>query len=168
MPCCCTAEQGCPVPRIEDGTIAELQRRDWPGNVRELHNALEHALVVAEDPAVLSALDLPPALGAGQYVLPMSEAALDLPEAIAPLSRDDIGKSLMKGERIRVGRLDAPAPHAVQDCMGGFMGDDILRQASDTHSTSSSAKRDLALKYPNSSAPLAGLWYALAWRSAWG
>lgn len=100
-------EQGCPIPRIEDGTIAELQRRDWPGNVRELRNALEHALVVAEDPAVLRALDLPPALSAAQYALPLSEAALDVPETIAPLSRDAVVDAIRMchGQKAQAARM---------------------------------------------------------------
>jgi DNA-binding NtrC family response regulator len=55
-------ELGCRVPVIAPAAIAELQRRDWPGNVRELRNALEHALVVADNPGLLGAADLPPAL----------------------------------------------------------------------------------------------------------
>jgi DNA-binding NtrC family response regulator len=100
-------EQGRPVPRIEDGTIAELERRDWPGNVRELRNALEHALVVSEDPAVLRSLDLPPALSAGQYALPISEAALNLPEAFAPLSRDAVVDAirLCHGQKAQAARM---------------------------------------------------------------
>ena len=100
-------EQGCPVPRIEDGTIAELQQRDWPGNVRELRNALEHALVVAEDPAVLRAIDLPPALNALHCALPVPEPRYAMPEAAAPLSRDAVVDAIRicHGQKAQAARM---------------------------------------------------------------
>lgn len=52
-------EMGCNVPVLDASTVAALRDRDWPGNVRELRNALEHAMVVAEDVALLRADDLP-------------------------------------------------------------------------------------------------------------
>ena len=36
-------------PEIGAATFEALRRRRWPGNVRELRNAMEHALVLAED-----------------------------------------------------------------------------------------------------------------------
>ncbi len=36
-------------PRIDDGLIQSLVRYHWPGNVRELENAVQRALVLAED-----------------------------------------------------------------------------------------------------------------------
>lgn len=100
-------EQGCPVPRIDDGTIAELQRRDWPGNVRELRNALEHALVVAEDPATLRALDLPPALCAVRYGSPSPELLPAAAEVIAPLSRDVVVDAIRvcHGQKAQAARM---------------------------------------------------------------
>jgi DNA-binding NtrC family response regulator len=78
------AELACGVPRIDAGAIAELQTRDWPGNVRELRNALEHAMVVAEDHGLLRAGDLPAAL-------PCVELAVDGAPDLAPgLSGDDV------------------------------------------------------------------------------
>jgi DNA-binding NtrC family response regulator len=49
----------CAVPVIDHAALCELQSRDWPGNVRELRNALEHAMVVAEDSATIRVTDLP-------------------------------------------------------------------------------------------------------------
>lgn len=40
---------GMPRPQIVSTTFEALRRRAWPGNVRELRNAIEHALVLAED-----------------------------------------------------------------------------------------------------------------------
>lgn len=52
-------ELGSPVPALDTDTVVALQSRAWPGNVRELRNALEHAMVVADDSRVLRAADLP-------------------------------------------------------------------------------------------------------------
>jgi DNA-binding NtrC family response regulator len=53
------SDAGQAVPAISARMIAALEQHDWPGNVRELRNALEHAFVTAEDPALLDANDLP-------------------------------------------------------------------------------------------------------------
>ena len=83
-------EMACQVPVLDPATIAELQRRNWPGNVRELRNALEHALVVADDPGVLCAGDLPPALpGIPQDLLVFGALRAPIPNA-AVLTRDSV------------------------------------------------------------------------------
>ena len=38
------------VDRVSPGAMDLLQRYDWPGNVRELENAVERAMVVAQEP----------------------------------------------------------------------------------------------------------------------
>lgn len=38
---------------VSQPAMAEAERRDWHGNVRELRNAVEHALVLARDSAIL-------------------------------------------------------------------------------------------------------------------
>jgi DNA-binding NtrC family response regulator len=42
-----------PAPELSPETIHLLKSHPWPGNVRELQNALERALILAEDAAVL-------------------------------------------------------------------------------------------------------------------
>src|SRR5690606_33244476 len=54
-------EMNCRPPVIEADAMLPLERRDWPGNVRELRNALEHAVVMADDRERIHATDLPPA-----------------------------------------------------------------------------------------------------------
>lgn len=49
----------CPTPELEGAVLNQLEQRCWPGNVRELRNALEHAVVVAVDPAHICLDDLP-------------------------------------------------------------------------------------------------------------
>jgi DNA-binding NtrC family response regulator len=52
------AEAGRGPERLSRAAIAALERFPWPGNVRELHNAIEHAVALAEGP-VLEQGDLP-------------------------------------------------------------------------------------------------------------
>lgn len=42
-----------PVPQLSAETIHLLKSHSWPGNVRELQNAIERALIVAEDTPIL-------------------------------------------------------------------------------------------------------------------
>jgi two-component system nitrogen regulation response regulator GlnG len=59
-------------------TLAELQRRPWYGNVRELRHALEHALIIARGPAILSE-HLPPVVAAATA----AESGEDVNHAVA-------------------------------------------------------------------------------------
>lgn len=45
---------------IEPAAMEMLQRYDWPGNVRELENAMEHAVVMADEGATIITTDLLP------------------------------------------------------------------------------------------------------------
>jgi len=59
---------------IAPEALAALQAYDWPGNVRELHNAIEHAVVVA-DGEILALHDLPEAVRTGSRVRDGSSTA---------------------------------------------------------------------------------------------
>jgi two-component system, NtrC family, response regulator HydG len=59
---------GKPAPRIGPAALARLMAYDYPGNVRELRNALEHAIILAQDE--IRPEDLP---------RPMQPAALEKP-----------------------------------------------------------------------------------------
>ncbi|MDY7228230.1 sigma-54-dependent transcriptional regulator [Hyalangium rubrum] len=52
---------GKEVKALAPGTLQALLAHDWPGNVRELENAIERAVVLAQD-TELTADDLPPVL----------------------------------------------------------------------------------------------------------
>jgi DNA-binding NtrC family response regulator len=43
-----------PVPALESEVLELLRAYPWPGNVRELQNAIEHALVLCDGPALLA------------------------------------------------------------------------------------------------------------------
>src|SRR5699024_3273277 len=38
-----------PPPRLAETAVRQLMTRDWPGNIRELENAIERAVILAED-----------------------------------------------------------------------------------------------------------------------
>jgi DNA-binding NtrC family response regulator len=38
--------------RVSPGTMALLDRYQWPGNIRELENAIERAIIVAQEPEI--------------------------------------------------------------------------------------------------------------------
>ena len=69
----------------------------WPGNVRDLRNAMERALVMAEDPDVLGLSDLPDALGHPSSALETLRIGGGFPEEgidLAELERDCIRRAL--------------------------------------------------------------------------
>ncbi len=45
-------ENGRPVKPLSDEAAALLRRYDWPGNVRELRTAIEHGVVMSNDPLI--------------------------------------------------------------------------------------------------------------------
>ena len=71
-------EMNCREPVIEADAMLALERRDWPGNVRELRNALEHAMVIADDRARIHAGDLPPVFA------PFEEAPPEILRRVEP------------------------------------------------------------------------------------
>jgi DNA-binding NtrC family response regulator len=55
------AENGKQIQDIPPDTARLFQEHNWPGNVRELENAIEHAVVLADEGATELTLDLLPA-----------------------------------------------------------------------------------------------------------
>lgn len=53
------SEKGMPWCELTDEAASLLTEHDWPGNVRELRNVLERAVLLCEEPGVLTANDLP-------------------------------------------------------------------------------------------------------------
>jgi two-component system response regulator HydG len=53
------ARHGLSVPSIDGDAIARLRAHPWPGNVRELENALERALILAEETGRVASWMLP-------------------------------------------------------------------------------------------------------------
>src|SRR4051794_12209474 len=53
---------GKPVTHLDDEAVEALMAYDWPGNIRELENVIEHAVILADGPAITRG-DLPGHLG---------------------------------------------------------------------------------------------------------
>jgi two-component system response regulator AtoC len=66
------AENGRPEKPLTDEAIRLLVHYDWPGNVRELRTAIEHGVVMSNDP-VIDVRHLPP------FVRPDTRSAPDVP-----------------------------------------------------------------------------------------
>ncbi|MHB9000693.1 MAG: sigma-54 interaction domain-containing protein, partial [Thermoanaerobaculia bacterium] len=64
------------ITRIAPAAMACLQQHDWPGNVRELENAVERAMVVAQEPEITEG-DLLIKAKNGAAVIPGSARTLD-------------------------------------------------------------------------------------------
>ena len=48
----CARQLGKPAPQLDPEALELLRAYPWPGNVRELQNAIEHALVLCDDPVL--------------------------------------------------------------------------------------------------------------------
>jgi two-component system nitrogen regulation response regulator GlnG len=86
--------------RVSKAALEELLARPWHGNVRELRNAIEHALILARDGAILPE-HLPPPLPP----LAADQPAEPVPAATVPLPADEIRARLVAWaqERLRGG-----------------------------------------------------------------
>jgi two-component system response regulator AtoC len=99
---------GKEVAAIGPAAMARLLEYDWPGNVRELENAIERAVLLAED-AVLLPEHLPVSLGVRQEapVRPLAFDGLSLKEAQRVTEKKLITKALeeTRGNRTQAARL---------------------------------------------------------------
>jgi DNA-binding NtrC family response regulator len=73
---------GRPSLSLADDARRALLGHDWPGNVRELRNAVERAVVLAEETTIAVA-DLPPTVSGTSALRPADAALADLPFADA-------------------------------------------------------------------------------------
>jgi len=55
-----TERSGRPAPEISEQAWGSLMSYDYPGNVRELENAIERAVIMAEEEGAIRTWDLPP------------------------------------------------------------------------------------------------------------
>ncbi len=71
---------GEPPPELAPAAIALLERYPWPGNIRELRNAIEHAVVLAEE-GVIGAEHLPASVAEN-----VTENGAEAPSSAPPAS----------------------------------------------------------------------------------
>ena len=84
------------VTHVSDAVMHAFQNYSWPGNVRELRNALEHAIIIAEDPTSATVIEprhLPP--GFGQIT---ARAAASDPNGV----RLGVGTTVEEAERLLI------------------------------------------------------------------
>ena len=87
------------IGKVPPAVLAILDDYPWPGNVRELENAIERAVVLADDDAVELELDLlPPSIisrnGGGQPAIPRNSLAAELHQASKERRRDILAAAL--------------------------------------------------------------------------
>jgi transcriptional regulator with PAS, ATPase and Fis domain len=83
---------GRPPPLLESQAVALLSRHHWPGNVRELRNAMEHAVVLAEQGRI-GVEHLPESLRRPEPSAPVATAGT-VKDKIAHLERRSIEEAL--------------------------------------------------------------------------
>ncbi len=97
-------EMNCREPVIQADAMLALERRDWPGNVRELRNALEHAMVVADDRERIHADDLPPAVAPFEEAPPESLRRADPRTELLAALRDCAGSKAHAARMLNISR----------------------------------------------------------------
>jgi two-component system, NtrC family, response regulator AtoC len=93
-----SASGGRRIEGFSPEALAALKHYPWPGNVRELRNALEHALLVGDEPFVLLA-DLPEAMhgelqGQSRHFVSDASDVVQLPANLHWLERQSIEAAL--------------------------------------------------------------------------
>lgn len=87
---------GRPVPTLEAEVLELLRAYPWPGNVRELQNAIEHALVLCDGPALL-ARHLPREIQSPDLARP-TIAAPAAPASFADAEREALLEALRRAK----------------------------------------------------------------------
>jgi len=91
--------------RLGADVLAALRAYDWPGNVRELRNAIEHAVVLAED-GVVAAQHLPDNVRGGARTTGAAATAGGMRGQVAEIERRAIEEALQAedGNQTRAAR----------------------------------------------------------------
>lgn len=104
------AANGRPLKQLDEETMKAMVDFHWPGNVRQLENAIERAVVMSGERAVLTADDFPELTRRGQVVLPASASSaesLDLKTMVYELEKKLILESLSrsKGNKAKAAQM---------------------------------------------------------------
>jgi two-component system, NtrC family, response regulator AtoC len=84
---------GRAAPTVDGSAVTALIRHPWPGNVRELRNAMEHALVLA-DQGRIGVEHLPESIRRREAPLPSSPSAASVKDKLASLERRSLEEAL--------------------------------------------------------------------------
>jgi len=110
------ARNGKAVRSLSDEALALLGSQPWPGNVRQLENAIERAVVLAEQP-VLTPAHFPTLRGAAEAGEPKSPAGVSIPgSSLALIEREAILRTLesVGGSTTRAAALLQISPRKIQ------------------------------------------------------
>jgi DNA-binding NtrC family response regulator len=98
----CRLEQ-LPLKRLTDEAIERLCSHSWPGNVRQLENAVEMAVALSGERAVLTAADFPlsaPVSARAPFMdmplVPVPDGGLDYERTLAGIERSILEQALRK------------------------------------------------------------------------
>jgi DNA-binding NtrC family response regulator/pSer/pThr/pTyr-binding forkhead associated (FHA) protein len=80
-------------PTIDGTALAALVRHPWPGNVRELRNAMEHAVVLA-DQGRIGIEHLPESIRRRDAALPSSPSGVSVKDKLASLEKRSLEEAL--------------------------------------------------------------------------
>jgi DNA-binding NtrC family response regulator len=122
---------GKDVRRISDDAMGFLLRHSWPGNVRELENAMERAVVMAEQP-VLNADHFPTLRTAANAVGALPQrAGISIPgSSMAQLEKEAILRTLeaVAGSTSRAAEILQISPRKIQYKLKEYHEEGALRR----------------------------------------
>ena len=107
---------GKAVRSLSDEALALLARQPWPGNVRQLENAIERAVVLAEEP-VLTPAHFPTLRGSLEAAEPPGPSGIAIPgSSLAAIEREAILRTLesVGGSTSRAASLLQISPRKIQ------------------------------------------------------
>ena len=96
-------EEDIPLKRASDAVFARLAEHDWPGNVRQLENAVEMAIALSGERAILYPSDFPlptrenvPLMPAGQSFVAVPDHGLDFEKIVGGIELNILEQALRK------------------------------------------------------------------------
>jgi DNA-binding NtrC family response regulator len=110
------AENGKELKGLSDEAMALLLRQPWPGNVRQLENAIERAVVLAEE-SVLTPAHFPTLSGALEHGASSRFSGLSIPgSSLAAIEREAILRTIesVGGSTSRAARILEISPRKIQ------------------------------------------------------
>ncbi|MBI4169569.1 MAG: sigma-54-dependent Fis family transcriptional regulator [Acidobacteria bacterium] len=92
---------GRPAPRISPGALEALMGLPWPGNVRQLENAIERAVLLAQEPVLAEsdfglASEAPMQKGSGRARTPARQAAIEAERRVIRAALENVAGNVTR------------------------------------------------------------------------